>query len=334
MATIHVCRKSARRLVRGAVGLAGFTLVELLVVIAIIAVLISILLPAMNAARAASLSMNCASNLKSIGLAANLYSSEYGGYYPNAGYTWGNNSTYAPLPDDRTFNDWPAMLPPTNLSTTGTSFWFTFLWPYVGKSKQVFICPAHANVSKEDYGTLANLATDTPAGYILDNPVTGQRYEAYDLVWFNYGLNKWLLGSRTTLRWGTRPPPNNPGDNSMTTRSKMFRYAQEAYMATDAGFYFVDTLVIKAASPLSPINGYVPGVYPGNFAPISPGSGVAGMMDDLVNGRHRGPSVNVLYFDGHVASMRCSEFEALTVASTPTTIGRIFHMGLPPGSGF
>src|SRR5947209_3782898 len=59
---------------------AGFTLVELLIVIGIIALLISILLPALNAAREQARSAACLSNLHQLGISHTNYISESGGY--------------------------------------------------------------------------------------------------------------------------------------------------------------------------------------------------------------------------------------------------------------
>jgi prepilin-type N-terminal cleavage/methylation domain-containing protein len=63
----------------------GFTLVEMLVVIAIIAVLVALLLPVLSRAKERARRTACLNNLKQVNLALHLYAGENGDVLPNTG---------------------------------------------------------------------------------------------------------------------------------------------------------------------------------------------------------------------------------------------------------
>jgi prepilin-type N-terminal cleavage/methylation domain-containing protein/prepilin-type processing-associated H-X9-DG protein len=103
----------------------GFTLVELLVVIATISLLLSILMPSLGKARSMAKRLGCASNLKQIDLAVRLYLDS-------------NNDTY-PCADD------PVSVNPFYCLWMGRG-WRSFVEPYLGGSidvnnPSVLFCP-------------------------------------------------------------------------------------------------------------------------------------------------------------------------------------------------
>ncbi len=116
----------------------GFTLVELLTVIAIIGVLVSLLIPAIQRARESSRSTQCKSNLRQIGLAMTQYLDRQGerGKFPMT----------ARLP--KTSN--PSKLPSL----------YDVLAPFCENNREIFLCPsdylkptadANGNLADQDH---------------------------------------------------------------------------------------------------------------------------------------------------------------------------------------
>jgi hypothetical protein len=98
-------------------------LVELLVVIAVIAILAALLLPALGNAKSKALQTHCVSNQRQIGVALNMYCSDFRDYYPvhpDWASLGGQNGTYY------------GFIPATNRP----------LNQYIGMQKQLFHCPA------------------------------------------------------------------------------------------------------------------------------------------------------------------------------------------------
>jgi prepilin-type N-terminal cleavage/methylation domain-containing protein/prepilin-type processing-associated H-X9-DG protein len=122
-------------------GGAGFTLIEVLVVVAIIALLAALLLPALAAAKARAQGTACANNIKQLSLAWSLYSDE------NLDLLVNNHGIQETLRSRQNWvnnvEDWLSSDGNTNLATLTTGK----LAPFLNQATAVFKCPSDRSVA-------------------------------------------------------------------------------------------------------------------------------------------------------------------------------------------
>jgi prepilin-type N-terminal cleavage/methylation domain-containing protein/prepilin-type processing-associated H-X9-DG protein len=128
----------------------AFTLIELLVVIAIIAILAAILFPVFAQAKAAAKKTSCLSNTKQVGLALQMYGTDY---------------------DDTAVQNTEA----DNFTMPGSTntYWHTWLselQPYI-KNWQLYVCPSASTsdglFASNDYSPSSPWKTGSNAGYAV-----------------------------------------------------------------------------------------------------------------------------------------------------------------------
>jgi prepilin-type processing-associated H-X9-DG protein/prepilin-type N-terminal cleavage/methylation domain-containing protein len=163
---------------------AAFTLVELLVVIGIIALLIAILMPALSKARAQSLEVACASNLRSMGQALTMYTIETK-YYPGC-YQVGGGIDFAIWPSRLR---WAMRVGPSTGGVAGQVGG--------GGLEKLFWCPA------SDTALQWQVKYGAPGGQFATDAQTGYGYDTGEFllerhIRFSYAYNDWGLGNVTS----------------------------------------------------------------------------------------------------------------------------------------
>lgn len=130
------------------VSLIRFTLIELLVVIAIIGILASILMPALKKARDMAKKINCASNLKQLGVVMSLYSSD-------------NDDYFMPF-EDTGRQQW--------IGFNALTAWnYTYCFGYTDKEK-IILCPSQkvtGEYQRRLYGYCANQLRSNEGGTLM-----------------------------------------------------------------------------------------------------------------------------------------------------------------------
>lgn len=150
----------------------GFTLIEVLVVVAIVALLISILMPSLRAAKEAGRRASCLSNLHQNGLGFSAYSVDFNGLLPLRGHYGYDIKESNPDPND------PAR--PTIRVNYGALF-----GRYIGRSTEPFMCPGYIAAIRENpnwqrlgiHSFLDPAVTQTFGGYMYAAPVAGVDYD-------------------------------------------------------------------------------------------------------------------------------------------------------------
>lgn len=195
----------------------GFTLIELLVVIGVIAILVALLLPALNKARQAALRVQCASNLRQLGMGYNQYAARYNGFVP-LGYRHNN-----------TFN---------NACVSGTSSWSpdnseggVTMSGYLVTSDiltngRVFYCPAYdGRGPQEDAGTFYMFAYNEKDNYGARywppraKPASNGCYWYPDNRFINIGYShRGVLNSKPTSHYKWMWAPNRNGVDRLWVR--------------------------------------------------------------------------------------------------------------------
>ena len=134
----------------------GFTLIELMIVIAIIAILAAILIPNFIRARSQSQLAACESNMKNVATALEMYSTDNNGIYPTG--------TGTVLPTGTNWSNYMRTNPscPTNSSQ--------YLYRTTGPSSST---PTNYSIQQNPAATAVHAAVNIAAGYPLYNSAGG-----------------------------------------------------------------------------------------------------------------------------------------------------------------
>jgi len=129
----------------------GFTLIEMMIVVAIIAILVSILVPNFVRARAQAQTSACESNLKEIATAIELYQTD-NDHYPDGGTVNSDNDELQP---------YLKQTPVDPVAGPGVYYTFTVDNPDTATAEYTIVCPG-----SHDPGTLQNISPGTKFTHI------------------------------------------------------------------------------------------------------------------------------------------------------------------------
>lgn len=174
----------------------GFTLVELLVVISVVGILLSLLLPAVQAAREASRRLQCANNLKQIGLALHSFENSFGKFPP--GYA--SNSLSSSASAERDPLTWDA--------APGWG-WAAFLLPHMEQSSTAVDMdwevppwnPVHEELVRRQIPTFLCPSVSGPRDSVLIRDEAGRSIEKFGRQ-LEFGRSHYVASHGQESCWG------------------------------------------------------------------------------------------------------------------------------------
>jgi prepilin-type N-terminal cleavage/methylation domain-containing protein len=154
----------------------GFTLVELLVVIATLAVLVGLLLPALAQTNRRSLRMQCVNNLKLINLSVHVWEGDYFGKYPTAVSTANGGAMESIASQTGGYIK-------TNYAVANV---FLVMSNRLGTPK-VLACPADTSRTSLPGDTYSPTSPTGPTGPILTAATNWENFSVHNLSYFVEG---------------------------------------------------------------------------------------------------------------------------------------------------
>jgi prepilin-type N-terminal cleavage/methylation domain-containing protein/prepilin-type processing-associated H-X9-DG protein len=270
----------------------GFTLVELLVVLAIIAILAAMLLPALTKAKAKAQKTACFCNLRQVALAARLYMNDYNGglFHHHEGWVLDDGTQVDTLPADLSGVTGGGMG-----NSQAEKPWVIFFQPYL-QNRQVGFCPSDRTARSQKLAgdllgynggitsTSQTPPPDSELALALAQSLSVENYLLNSIFTHKsarYALEGALYGFATDSALSTLPNPN------IIMFSERNSEALNAPDNTEYGSVNQDDY----------------DTWVGEGALVRWGAGRYGDQGWIRYSRH-GRLANYIYFDGHVEGLR------------------------------